>query len=46
MPRMKHIPTLIGVAVLFAVVYDLTEATLGAAQLPVGSVVAMMVYGG
>ena len=44
--RMKHIPTLIGVAILFAVVYHLSEATLSAAQLAVGSVVAMMVYGG
>jgi hypothetical protein len=41
---MKHIPSLIGVIVLFGIVYFLTEATLTTLQLVFGIAGAVLVY--
>jgi hypothetical protein len=42
---MKHVPTLVGVAILFGILYFLTEATLTRGQLAFGVAGAIMVYG-
>lgn len=42
---MKHVPSLIGVAVLFCICYVLTEMALSGVQLAIGIAVAMVVYG-
>jgi hypothetical protein len=42
---MKHVPSLIGVAVLFGIVYLLTEATLTTTQFVLGIIGAILVYG-
>jgi hypothetical protein len=41
---MKHIPSLVGVVVLFAIVYFLTNATLTRAQFAIGVLLAVLVY--
>jgi hypothetical protein len=41
---MKHVPSLVGVVVLFAIVYVLTEATLTGRQLAFGIAAALLVY--
>jgi hypothetical protein len=43
---MKHVPSLVGVAILFGIVYFLTEATLASIQLACGVLVAVLVYSG
>jgi hypothetical protein len=41
---MKHAPTLVGVIILFGIVYFLTEATLTGPQLAFGIAGAILVY--
>jgi hypothetical protein len=41
---MKHVPTLLGVIILFGIVYFLTEATLSWLQLAFGIALAILVY--
>jgi hypothetical protein len=42
---MKHVPSLVGVVVLFGIVYFLTRATLSTVQLAIGIALALVVYG-
>jgi ABC-type amino acid transport system permease subunit len=42
---MKNVPSLVGVVVLFAIVYFLTEAALTTTQLICGIAAAVLVYG-
>jgi hypothetical protein len=42
---MKHVPSLVGVVILFGIVYFLTEATLTTFQLAIGIAGARFVYG-
>jgi hypothetical protein len=42
---MKHVPSLLGVVILFGIVYFLTEATLTTLQLALGIAGALLVYG-
>jgi uncharacterized membrane protein len=42
---MKHVPSLIGVALLFAIVYFLSEATLTTTWFVLGVFGAILVYG-
>jgi hypothetical protein len=42
---MKHVPSLVGIVILFGIVYFLTEATLTTFQLAVGIAGALLVYG-
>jgi hypothetical protein len=41
---MKHIPSLVGAAILFGIVYFLSEATLTTIQLTCGIAAAVLVY--
>lgn len=43
--NMKHVPSLIGVVVLFGIVFFLTRATLSTFQLTIGICIALLVYG-
>jgi hypothetical protein len=43
--RMKHIPSLLGVVVLFSICYVLTEIALSGVQLTIGIAAAVVVYG-
>ena len=42
--NMKHVPSLVGVVILFGIVYFLTEATLTMLQMAFGIVGAILVY--
>ena len=42
--EMKHVPSLVGVIILFGIVYFLTEATLTALQMVFGVAGAALVY--
>jgi hypothetical protein len=42
---MKHVPSLVGVSILFGIVYFLTAATLTTLQLTFGIAGALLVYG-
>jgi hypothetical protein len=42
---MKHLPSLVGVTILFGIVYFLTEVTLTGRQLAIGIAAAVVVYG-
>lgn len=41
---MKHVPSLMGVLILFGIVYFLTRATLSTSQLAGGICIALLVY--
>lgn len=41
---MRHVPSLLGVVVLFGIIYFLTRATLSTPQLAWGIGVAILVY--
>ena len=43
--QMRHIPSLLGVVVLFGICYVLTEITLSGVQLIIGIAAAVVVYG-
>ncbi|MET3971371.1 hypothetical protein ACVWXN_000074 [Bradyrhizobium sp. i1.4.4] len=41
---MKHVPSLLGVVVLFCIVFFLTRASLSTPQLAAGICIALLVY--
>lgn len=43
---MRHVPSMLGVVVLFGIIYFLTRATLSTPQLALGIGIAILVYAG
>ncbi|MET4291896.1 hypothetical protein ACVW1A_008259 [Bradyrhizobium sp. LB1.3] len=44
MTKMKHVPSLLGVVVLFCIVFFLTRVSLSTPQLAAGICIALLVY--